>query len=61
MNIDLKGLPIGKWRDLKPTELDEIYKQLEGSSSEAPKSHSVGASLANPAGSKKFSGVQKKG
>lgn len=34
MNIGLKGLPLGDWRDLTPEELDTIYRLLESSSSE---------------------------
>lgn len=32
MNIDLKGLPLGEWRDLTEKEKEEIYGMLEGSS-----------------------------
>jgi 23S rRNA pseudouridine2604 synthase len=34
MNISLKGLPVGDWRDLNPTELAEIYDSIKDSSSE---------------------------
>jgi len=37
MNIDLKGLPIGDWRDLTENELKVIYSLLEDSSSEDEK------------------------
>lgn len=35
MNIDLKGLPVGEWRDLTEAELRVLLKAAEGSSSEA--------------------------
>jgi 23S rRNA pseudouridine2604 synthase len=37
MNIDLKGLPVGDWRDLTENELKVIYSLLEDSSSEDEK------------------------
>ena len=37
MNIDLKGLPLGDWRDLTENELKVIYSLLEDSSSEVEK------------------------
>lgn len=37
MNIGLKGLPLGEWRDLTPEEMAIIYKLLENSSSEDKK------------------------
>lgn len=36
MNVDLKGLPVGEWRDLTETEMKVILKAAAGSSSEAP-------------------------
>ncbi len=33
MNISLKGLPLGDWRDLEPEEMATIYKMIKGSSS----------------------------
>src|SRR5690606_16180087 len=33
MNIDLKGLPTGDWRDLTKEEMDEIFEMIETSSS----------------------------
>ncbi|MFM7900927.1 MAG: 23S rRNA pseudouridine(2604) synthase RluF, partial [Bacteroidota bacterium] len=33
MNIDLKGLPVGDWRDLTEKEMKIIYSMLEESSS----------------------------
>ena len=35
MNVSLKGLPVGEWRDLTDDELIELFKLIEGSSSEA--------------------------
>lgn len=35
MNIGLKGLPVGDWRDLNEAELKSLFKLIEGSSSEA--------------------------
>lgn len=35
MNVGLKGLPLGEWRDLTDDELIELFKLIEGSSSEA--------------------------
>jgi 23S rRNA pseudouridine2604 synthase len=35
MNIGLKGLPIGDWRDLSQQEIDGIFSLIEGSSSDA--------------------------
>lgn len=34
MNVSLKGLPIGEWRDLTDDELIELFKLIEGSCSE---------------------------
>ncbi|WP_199138504.1 23S rRNA pseudouridine(2604) synthase RluF [Pedobacter sp. ASV12] len=36
MNITLKGIPVGDWRELTPEELAQITKQLAKSSSEKP-------------------------
>lgn len=35
MNVSLKGLGVGEWRDLKEVELTELLKLIEHSSSEA--------------------------
>ncbi|GAB3484569.1 23S rRNA pseudouridine(2604) synthase RluF [Marinomonas epiphytica] len=35
MNVDLKGLPVGEWRDLTQKELAVLLKSVEESSSEA--------------------------
>ena len=37
MNVSLKGLPVGDWRDLDPAELKELFKLIESSSSEDQK------------------------
>lgn len=39
MNISLKGLPVGEWRDLHEHELASLFKSIEGSSSEVAPSH----------------------
>lgn len=36
MNVKLKGLPLGEWRELTPQELEGIFDMIGGSSSEAP-------------------------
>lgn len=36
MNVGLKGLPVGEWRDLSDEELGVLLKAVEHSSSEAP-------------------------
>lgn len=42
MNVSLKGLPLGEWREITPQEMDGIFKLIENSSSEvvAPKNKS---------------------
>ncbi|WP_394178742.1 23S rRNA pseudouridine(2604) synthase RluF [Marinomonas posidonica] len=35
MNVNLKGLPVGEWRDLTQKELSVLLKAIESSSSEA--------------------------
>ncbi|HRH65089.1 MAG TPA: 23S rRNA pseudouridine(2604) synthase RluF [Bacteroidia bacterium] len=37
MNISLKGLPTGDWRDLTGSEMSELYKMIDDSSSEVIK------------------------
>jgi 23S rRNA pseudouridine2604 synthase len=34
MNISLKGLPVGEWRDLSESEMDTIYQLLEDSTND---------------------------
>lgn len=41
MNITLKGLPQGDWRDLTPDELKGIFKLIEKSEGESPKDKKV--------------------
>ena len=64
MNIGLKGLPVGEWRDLTESEMEIIYNLLEDSSNEdvrksskpatpkKPKTAST-SSTSNPSKSKK--------
>lgn len=40
MNVKLKGLPPGEWRELTPDELSEIFKLIENSQGEDKKSES---------------------
>ena len=35
MNVNLKGIPVGDWRDLTPKELSVLLKSIEDSSSES--------------------------
>ncbi len=59
MNVSLKGLPPGEWRDLTDDELVELFKLLEKSSSEdaatktkaKPKAKSSATPVKKPAGS----------
>jgi 23S rRNA pseudouridine2604 synthase len=37
MNVTLKGLPQGDWRDLTPDELNGIFRMIEKSEGDAPK------------------------
>ena len=61
MNVSLKGLPVGEWRDLTDDELIELFKLIEDSSSEARPakganaqgSKAPAAQTAKPAQSKK--------
>ncbi len=34
MNVNLKGIPLGEWRDLTDDELIELFKLLENSTSD---------------------------
>lgn len=47
MNVSMKGLPPGEWRDLTDDELVELFKLIEGSSSEAKPAKKVKAKLAS--------------
>ena len=44
MNIGLKGLPVGDWRELTPEEMKIIYKMIEDSSSEDRKGEKFSSS-----------------
>ena len=35
MNINLKGIPLGEWRQLEPSEMEQIMEAIANSSSEA--------------------------
>lgn len=39
MNVDIKGLAVGDWRDLTEQELNGIFEAIKDSSSEAPAGH----------------------
>jgi 23S rRNA pseudouridine2604 synthase len=52
MNVNLKGLPLGEWRDLTDDELVELFKLLENSSSEDKPAKKAKAP-AKPAAAKK--------
>lgn len=52
MNVSLKGLPLGEWRDLTDDELNELFRLIEDSSSEA-KPAKKAQSKAKPAAVKK--------
>ncbi|WAT00599.1 23S rRNA pseudouridine(2604) synthase RluF [Rouxiella chamberiensis] len=52
MNVNLKGLPLGEWRDLTDDELIELFKLIENSSSEdkpAKKAQAKPAAAKKPA------------
>ena len=42
MNVGLKGLPVGDWRDLTPDELSGIFKLIASSISESEKNNPFG-------------------
>ncbi len=54
MNIDLKGLPTGDWRDLTREEMDEIFGMIEDSASEPslPKAKAKSPAKHKPSGKK---------
>lgn len=57
MNVSMKGVPLGEWRDLTDDELVELFKLIENSSSEAkpakkPKSKPTAAKKLVSAGPK---------
>ncbi len=41
MNISLKGLPLGEWRQLQSEEMNQILTMIENSKSETPKPRSA--------------------
>jgi len=53
MNVGLAGLPLGEWRDLTDDELVDLFKLIEGSSSEAKpaKKAKPAPAVKKPAGS----------
>ena len=53
MNVSLKGLPVGEWRDLTDDELIELFKLIEGSTSEAKPAKAKAKPKAAPAAVKK--------
>jgi 23S rRNA pseudouridine2604 synthase len=53
MNVSMKGLPLGEWRDLTDDELIELFKLIEDSSSEAKPAKKL---KAKPAAVKKPAG-----
>jgi 23S rRNA pseudouridine2604 synthase len=48
MNIGLKGLPVGEWRDLTESEMEIIYNLLEDSSNEDVRKSSKTATPKKP-------------
>lgn len=52
MNVRLKGLPLGDWRDLTPEELSGLLGSLQESSSEAPRHARKPHKPARPQGSR---------
>ena len=57
MNVSLKGLPVGEWRDLDGDELIELFKLIEDSSSEV-KPTKGGQAAAGQGGKPKASAAQ---
>jgi len=53
MNIELKGIGVGDWRDLNPKELEGLFKLIEHSSSEAPAKAKKPAKAAKKSGQRK--------
>lgn len=51
MNVSLTGLPLGEWRDLTDDELIDLFKLIEGSSSEAKPAKKTKPAVKKPAGS----------
>ncbi|MBJ7537452.1 23S rRNA pseudouridine(2604) synthase RluF [Marinomonas transparens] len=62
MNVSLKGLPVGEWRDLTEKELTELLKAVEDSSSEAApnrKSQNTSRNTGRDSGTKQTTGARK--
>lgn len=55
MHIDLKGLPVGEWRDLSQKELGIMFKAIESSSSENASGQGGGKSQGKAQGQKQRS------
>ncbi|CAI0973861.1 Ribosomal large subunit pseudouridine synthase F [Serratia grimesii] len=51
MNVSMAGLPPGEWRDLTDDELVELFKSIEGSSSEAKPAKKAKPAAKKPMGS----------
>ncbi len=60
MNIDLKGIPLGEWRELTESEMRQMNDLLKNSSGEADKSHSKPSPGKKPAPKKPTAGSQGK-
>lgn len=48
MNVDLKGIALGDWRDLTEKEMAGLFKMIESSSSEAPSQQKPRKQTSNP-------------
>jgi 23S rRNA pseudouridine2604 synthase len=53
MNVSMAGLPPGEWRDLTDDELVELFKSIEGSSSEAKPAKKAKPAVKKPASAPK--------
>lgn len=53
MNVGMAGLPPGEWRDLTDDELVELFKSIEGSSSEAKPAKKAKPAVKKPASAPK--------
>lgn len=53
MNVSLKGIALGDWRDLTEQELGMLLQSIEGSSSEAKNAKRAGPKAVKKTGSKK--------
>ena len=58
MNVSLKGLPLGEWRDLTDDELIELFKLLENSSSEDKPAKKAPTKAKAPAAKKPSAGAK---